>query len=413
MPKPNDYPMHSTQRSVEQVRHVDDVRYHSSNMPEVRETPFAVPVVWRRNRTTQKEPFVPLPTHDLLIEAVLRYRLLTNEQLTRLFYKPGMLTTVITRTKRLREAGLLQAIYLGSQSVVGGSATVVYTLARAGLNRMKAAGYRVPSRYNPNEVARLGKNPEWVRSRLAENDVLISLELLTKQVPAIRFLPPPEHFAAPGLLVHEWNLKRRSPTVRITVGSADEPHTQRRTVTFDGWAQLHVTATPAYARASGHTGYEQALALETDRDSEEQKAWRTKCAAIVALAESGYQEHFGAPSLVVAVIAVPNPSKLILPLGTHHARRQADGRASITDHALRRATDRMAELVRWTEAELKRLYELRRTRLSWEELTQLFCFTAADAARIAPAELWLAPRWREPFGKRPLSVVEDVADFHP
>ena len=220
--------------------------------------------------------------------AVLRYRLLTNAQLTRLLYKPGMLTTVQTRTKWLAAQGYLKALHLAPVTRIGGSGALVYTLSWDGYKHLQTLGYDVPTRYNEKELEEL--SDEYKRGKLKENDVLIAVEVLCRQYPQVTL----------KAMRHEWQLKQQHVRVTVTVGSGEQARQVSRAVTPDGWVQLSI--------GDDTHGYDQAIAFEVDRAMEDQKAWRRKVAALVAWADGPYQAAFGSKSLVIAVLGGRNSS---------------------------------------------------------------------------------------------------------
>jgi hypothetical protein len=357
-------------------------------MPEsARHLLFEMPLMAPHKRPSKPTAFVPLDSHDRLLEAILRYRYLTNEQLTRLFYQPGMASTVRGRTGALEQAGHLFSVPLPASQQRGGSGPKVYLLDSPGLARLRQLGHPVPKRFHKQELVRLADNPAWLRSRLAENDVLAAVERLCRQYPEVVSLqPPPERFAAPGAMLHQWNLASHPARVTVAAGSGAERRMATTTVTPDGWVHLAVTANAAYRQRTGHDGYTQAIAFEVDGNTEFQKQWRRKIRALVAWTETAYGTDFGTQSLVIATLVVAG--RKLTPELAHRRCRQ---------------------LVHWTEAELTHLQELGRTRLNRDQLRQLFMFTSADPTQEAPADLFFAPRWYEPFGQQPIPLLEDVA----
>jgi hypothetical protein len=106
------------------------------------------------------------------------------------------------------------------------------------------------------------------------------------------------------------------------------------------------------------------IAVELDRGTHDQKRWRAKVAALAAWAEGPYRQVFDAQTLTIAVIT------------PEEARRDI--------------------LRRWTHQEL--------TRLGRQSL-DVFLFTSADPAAIAPAQFFFGPCWYEPEAAEPVSLL--------
>lgn len=234
---------------------------------------------------------VPGPADELLLLAINRYFYLTASQVTRLLYAPTSHTYAQARLKRLADTGCLQRYFLPRPTRTG-SAPLVYSLARRGLNALREWGYPVGRRLRPAEVRQL--TYLHLAHTLALNDVLIALELLCRSAGALRIAE----------VRHERDLKLEPVVVTLPDGT-------RRGVIPDGWVDLRIAGR-----------YQECYAFELDRGTTAAKPWRRKVAALVAYADGPYQQAFGTRSLTVAVIATPG-----------------EGRA--------------AQLRRWTEAELR------------------------------------------------------------
>jgi hypothetical protein len=146
---------------------------------------------------------------------------------------------------------------------------------------------------------------------------------------------------------HERELRRAAPRVIL-------PDGRHTTVVPDAWIDLIVTDAPM------------GIALELDRGTEDDRQWRQKVAALVALAAGVYRDAFTTDSMTVATLVV------------------GDAR-------------RVATLLRWTEIELARL-----GKQHWGET---FWFSAAAPDRSDPTTLYLAPRWVCPFDPLPRPLI--------
>ena len=108
--------------------------------------------------------------------------------------------------------------------------------------------------------------------------------------------------------------------------------------------------------------------MELDRGTEEQKKWRAKVANLLAYANGPYQDTFKTRSLTVAVPTTAGDRRVL-------------------------------ELLSWTQAEL----ELRQEK----SLGDLFLFTNLTPYSLEPEQVFLAPRWYQPFREEPLALLEN------
>jgi len=230
------------------------------------------------------------PADLQLLLAFGRYFYLTATQLTRLFYAPTSHTYAQARLKRLADGGYLQRIFLPRPSRTG-SAPLVYTLARRGLQALDAWGRPVARRYRPAEVRETSYLH--LAHTLALNDLLIALECFCRRESRVTIAG----------WRHERELKLQPVGVQLSDGT-------RAGVIPDAWLDL---------RLAGR--YQECYVVELDRGTTEQKAWRRKLAALVAYSDGPYQAAFGTPSLTI-VVATPDER-------------------------------RCQQLLRWTEAELR------------------------------------------------------------
>src|SRR5437867_2027345 len=90
-----------------------------------------------------------------LLEGMFTFHFLTAEQLCRLYYAPGTLTTVKTRLKQLADHRYLLSLNLPTTH---GNSPHVYTLARKGLNYLHDAGFEVKRSYRPSQEKEKEKN---------------------------------------------------------------------------------------------------------------------------------------------------------------------------------------------------------------------------------------------------------------
>lgn len=287
-------------------------------------------------------PFIAGPA-DLSILAVLgRYFYLTASQVTRLLYAPSSQTYAQARLKRLAGHGYLQRIFLPRPTRTG-SAPLVYTLARKGLSVLAAWGRGVDRRYRPAEVRETSYL--YLAHTLALNDVLIALELFCRHDQRVQLAG----------LRHERDLKLQPVRVRLPVGVT-------ASVIPDAWVDLRIMRR-----------YQECYAVELDRGTTEQKAWRRKVAALMAYANGPYQETFGTASLTIVVVATPG-----------------EGRRD--------------QLIRWTEAEL--------SAAGRADQAGLFRFTGVSVAQMSPENVFMGAGWRRPFDPQ-LRPLLDLSDTSP
>lgn len=286
------------------------------------------------------------PAKRALLAAVGRYFYLTARQTTRLLYAAGSLTRVQTLLKELADDGYCQRLFLPRPSAHG-RVPAVYTLGRLGRTHLAALGVDVPVRLRPS--AEREHRYLFLDHTLAVNDCLIALDLLARRVTAITI----------RTMLHERTLRRMPIVVRDADG-------REASVIPDGWLDLRVTLPDGT--------YRTCIALEIDRGTTEQRAFRAKVARWVAAADGPYQEIFGTDLLTVAIVATPG-----------------EGRAD--------------ELLRWIATEL--------TSLRRPDAADLFLVTAVDVAAVDPATLYCGPVWRRCDQEAPAPLIEDAETLLP
>lgn len=272
------------------------------------------------------------------------YHALTAEQVRRLLYGRGSLRHAQEKLRVLAdELGYAQRV--ARPPTRTGRSAAVFTLSAKGRAFVaKELGLPLPPRYRPGELA--GRSPQHWPHTLAIADVLIAFTLLTRNHPSIQV----------AAMRHERELKRHP--VKVDVVRPGTGELRRSVVIPDGWVDLRL-ALPAGA-------VQECYALEVDRGTEYQAAWRDKVAALLAFADGPYQAAFGTPSLTIAVVATTGP-------------------------------ERARQLVAWTEAELRRR--------NAEGDGPLFRVVGADPAVVSPEELFLASAWFVPFALEPIPLI--------
>ena len=268
---------------------------------------------------------------DAILKALCRYHYLSASQVCRLLYKSGSLTYVQAKLKALSEAVYVQRLFLPRASRFG-SAPSVYCLSSRGRAYLQQIGISIRGR-RPSEESR--HSYLFLSHTLEANSVLIGAELLTKEMENVQL----------AAVEHERSLRRHPVYVEVDG--------DRVGVIPDGWLDF---------RVNEHE--QQCIALELDRGTEEQKAWRRKFAALLAYSRGPYQERFGTASLTIAVATTSGDK-------------------------------RMWELLRWSEAQLQ------------ESVGEPDLFRFSSLSPLAdPREFFLGPYWYRPFDRSAHPLLE-------
>src|SRR5436309_7616139 len=134
-----------------------------------------------QKQSFKKKAFVVTPVHDLLLHNLNTLHRATAEQLTRLNYKMGMLTTVKQRLTDLTKAG-----YVLSLSHPSIRLPYMYALDRKGLNYLAAQGIDVREYFRPSQEEDSAKNFLFREHMLAISDLLIHALLFEKSEQSYR-----------------------------------------------------------------------------------------------------------------------------------------------------------------------------------------------------------------------------------
>ena len=315
----------------------------------------------RHHPAKKRKAFIPMPHHERILEALYRYHFLTIEQVTRLFYSRGSMTTVRSILSELAKSQYALYLYL-PRSTPTGSLPKIYTLARRGINYLKALGYDVPTRFHPSEQEE--KSFLFLRHTLAVNDVLIAATTLEKRYPAITLFD----------FVHERVLKRQEPiTVSYEVLTAEgkrvldkdgKPVTETIRVIPDALMDFRID------QPDMDKTYRFCVLLELDRATIEEKNFRKKVRGLLTFIKSGDSlKRFGTKLPTIVFVNAVGGEK------------------------------RREQMRRWTEAELKKSKEPH----FW---TQLFMFTdVPPEGEIDNETLFLSPVWYTPFSTKPLVLL--------
>jgi Replication-relaxation len=292
--------------------------------------------------------FLITEVDESILRALARFHYLTAAQASRLLY-PNLLDDnryMQRRLKRLVDADYvlrLRALPMPQY----GQAPHVFTLAHKGRQYTQEMGIGMPTYFRPAEERRATWNHPFMVHRLATIDVMIAADRLCRD----------QGIVCPQML-SERELKHGAAQVHIPPGpnsSTKEPRTA--TVIPDAWFQLSLSEEGPHS-----------IAIELDRGTEEQKAWRRKVATYAYWVDGPYQEAFETDNLTIATVCL---------------------------------TDKRAQqLADWTLRELKGR--------NLEELADLFLFTAASPVTTKPVDFFFRPLWQS-VRSQSLSLLETSA----
>jgi hypothetical protein len=222
-------------------------------------------------RTSASRTFVS-KADEAILRAVNRYHLVTVNQVCRLLYKPGALTTVRSRVSRLAQANYLLRNAAFQHRIAPGP--VVYSLGPKGRSYLASLGEAVPERLRKGVVTDYGFTH--LTHALGVTDLLIAADLVTKHEPRVTV----------QTLLHEHALQRKG--VRVTLADGSKAPVQP-----DAWIDF---------RLRQDRTYQTCIAVEFDRGTEHQPKWRAKVHALLAWSRGPYRELFGTDSLTIAVL---------------------------------------------------------------------------------------------------------------
>jgi len=294
---------------------------------------------------TKRTPFVITPVHALLLRDLNTLQRATAEQLTRLNYKMGMLTTVKQRLKDL--ADNRYALPLSHPSI---RLPYLYALDRRGLNYLAAQGVDVREYFRPSQEEDTAKNFLFREHMLAISDILIHSLLFVKSAASYRI----------ETMLHERYFKNHP----VKVVSGRDSREETKTIVPDAYLAFACT---------GKSGKEDIIPVlwELDRGTEDQKFFRKRVRAyIVFLKSRAFKTLFDIENITVAF-------------------------ATTRDHY------RVRQMREWTRKELALTNEP-----AW--LADLFLFTALpeNIGEREPRQLFLDPVWYTPADdENPVSLL--------
>lgn len=285
-----------------------------------------------------------------IIRALARYQYMTAAQASRLLY-PKLADEnrkMQRRLQALEQARFILRLHAFPQPRYG-QAPHVFTLAQRG--RTYAVGLGLPVRpayFRPSHELQVARpeNNSFMPHRLATIDVMIAADCLCRDYPV--YCPQ---------MLSERELKHGALKVEVSpgpmVGESERPRTVA--VIPDAWFQLTV---------EGHLPV--SIALELDRGTESQRAWRDKVAALALWALGPYRNAFQADNVTIGVVC---------------------------PDVRRRET-----LAQWTKKEL----EARKL----STLLDIFLFTSASPVIAMPAEFFFGPVWFVPHHENAVTLLD-------
>jgi hypothetical protein len=297
------------------------------------------------NQAGKKKSFMVTPVHDLLLHDLNTLQRATAEQLTRLNYKMGMLTTVKQRLKDLADNKYV--LPLSHPSI---RLPYMYALDRKGLNYLQAQGVDVREYFRPSQEEDTAKNFLFREHMLAISDILIHALLFVKTGPSYRI----------GTMLHERVFKNTPIKAPYTRSGKDET----KTIVPDAYLEF------IYANPSGKEETIPVL-VELDRGTEDQKFFRKRIRAyVVFLRSRTFETLFGIKNITIAF-------------------------ATTKDH------NRVRQMREWARKEFALTNEP-----GW--LANLFLFTTLPETMgdITPRQLFLDPVWYVPLDDdNPVSLL--------
>jgi hypothetical protein len=325
-----------------------DPRYYATPSPAV-----------RTKQSVKRKSFVVTGVYDLLLQGVYAHFLITAEQLNRLYYKPGTITTVKERLKELVDNKYLDYLQLLTRN---GSGAYVYFLAIRGRKYLHEAGFDLKGSYRPSE-----------EKERAYQTLMHTLELNECLTLAGQFARE-EGFTLLDMR-HDFTL-RRSP-IKVSVKKrvngtwVDEAYE----IVADAWLTFQKPDTSR-----------RWIWLEHDRGSASANKIKKHLRGILAfIASEGYKKEFGASGVTVAYTTSA---------GTHRMERLRElAREVLTEHLTQTKQGALGTAFS-PEAQQA---SIQKSHAMW------FLFTTVPPLKSAPLDakqLFFGNVWYHPFGNK-------------
>jgi hypothetical protein len=295
------------------------------------------------------------PTDEELLLTCARYHYVTVDQWLRSFADEGKRRYVQRRSRELVAQDYLIRLYI-SRPGGQGKAPSIFTLGLAGRRHVESLGIRVPQRFRRSDLFSL--SPKHLAHSEDVTDVLLNFDLLVRHDGRIEIAE----------MLHERFLfeQRFKVPVRMVHLVTGEVRQEPMEVTPDAFVKVSAWVEGEQKRRVFP------ILVEVDRDTEQQVVFREKIAKLYAFGTSEtYEQVYGARSFNVAFFV------------------QAPRRDPL---------QRLAELLAWTERELKQ------RQLTHDAVSFSYC--ALDPAATPPEVLLLGASWFYPFSTTPHSLID-------
>jgi hypothetical protein len=220
--------------------------------------------------TAAKKPLAISQVLDMYLRAFAEFHFLTAVQLTRRFYKPGMLTTVQTRLKSLVDAGYLHSFMLPT---IKSKSPFVYALSAKGAKYLRDVDEVVADVvYKPSELEELSHS--FLHHVGELNDFLLAAKSLEQVAPGWRV----------AQIWHDLTL-HKNPLV--VPGNFFGTKSKPRSVYPDGFLDIRQSIENQRQR-------QYCLWVEMDRGTEAVEPFKDKIVRIAGAIQSGVvQDYFG------------------------------------------------------------------------------------------------------------------------
>ena len=325
-----------------------DPQYYTTHSPTV-----------RTNTPVKRKSFVVTGVYDLLLQGVHAHFLITAEQLNRLYYKPGMLTTVKARLKELVDNKYLDYLQLLTRN---GSGAYVYFLAMKGRKYLQQAGFDLKGSYRPSE-----------EKERAYQTLMHTLELNECLTLAGQFARE-EGFSLLDMR-HDFTLRRSPINVSVKKQVNGSWVDEAYEIVADAWLTIQK---PDMSRRW--------IWLEHDRGSASANKIKKHLRGILSfIASEGYKKEFGASGVTIAYTTSA---------GVHRRERLRElAREVLTEH-----------LTQTKHGALGTAFSPEAKQAGIQKsLSMWFLFTAIPPLKTAPLDaktLFFGNVWYHPFGNK-------------
>lgn len=290
--------------------------------------------------------FEPNSSDDKILQALIPYPNSTNAQLTRYLYRPTLLSYVKERLSVLSKHEYVYGAFL-DRNTPRQHPTMVYSLDTKGVAYLRKNGIEVDRRYRPSDEKKRSKLHR--RHASAMNGFFISAELLARELDTIEI---------PLLYPEQYFKRLLLPKGRVVYVDTNGKR-ERIPVLMDGYMQVVI-------RYNNGDRYRFPIGLEMDLATEKQYYWRKKIRGLLEWYRTVYPQLFNTQDLTICVVT---PS----------------------------GTERLEELLYWTELELEALGQ--------QQQADLFCFTSEPFETGTPSVFFFGEHWYVPFSDDPTAPL--------